>query len=503
MSDDLETVTSLGRLKGRRDATGVLRFQGIPFAAPPVGDLRFRPPAPAAPWTGVRDATAPGPVSPQERPATSTGPMDEDCLYLNVTTPACDGAKRAVLVYIHAGAFITGAGSAEPYSGVHLAADHDLVVVSVNYRLGVLGFPPFKLFGDDTPQNLGLLDQVAALEWVRDNIARFGGDPACVTVCGYSAGGWSIAALMVMPQARGLFHRAAPQSGGFMYAMSAAGQARHSQAFAAALGDRAIEPARLMSASVDELLRAQAETIASWQAATGEEQVVELDFPFTPLVDNVILREHPIATIAKGGAVDVPVMVGGTGNELGAAPFRMALPWLQKTYSRASLEAALASLSDAGKAAAIWDGYAARHPQASEAELAGFIRSDWMYRVPAIRLAEARVGAPAGVWMYRFDLPATSPEIGGIATHAVDVTYWFGSMAASPYQHFFFGRAPNAEDEALSRRMQADLAHFARTGRCDWRAYGLAGRTTMLYDLEVGPADDPAGPERALWDGVV
>jgi para-nitrobenzyl esterase len=429
--------------------------------------------------------------------------MAEDCLYLNVTTPACDGAGRPVLVYIHAGAFITGAGSAEPYSGVHLARDHDLVVVSINYRLGVLGFPPFKLFGDETPQNLGLLDQVAALEWVRDNIAAFGGDPGCVSVCGYSAGGWSIAALMVMPQARGLFHRAVPQSGGFMYALSPAGQARHTKAFAAALGEPEIDPARLMSASVDELLRAQAATIASWQAATGEEQVVELDFPFTPLADGVVLHEHPIGRIASGGSVDVPVMVGGTGNELGAAPFRMALPWLQKTYSRASLEPALASLSDTASARAIWEGYAAAHPEASESELAGFIRSDWMYRVPAIRLAEARVGSSAGVWMYRFDLPATSPEIGGIATHAVDVTYWFGSMAESPYQLFFFGRMPNAQDEALSRRMQADLAHFARTGRSEWPAYGLAERTTMLYDLEAGVVDDPAGAERELWRGVV
>src|SRR3569833_2330570 len=279
MRDELDVATSLGRLRGRRDPTGVLRFQGVPFAAAPIGDLRFRPPVAAPPWPGVRDATA----------------------------PACDDARRPVLVYIHAGAFITGAGSAEPYSGVHLARDQDLVVVSINYRLGVLGFPPFKPFGDDTPQNLGLLDQVAALEWVRDNIAVFGGDPDCVTVCGYSAGGWSIAALMVMPPARNLFHRAAPQSGGFMYAMSAAGPARHSEAFAAALGDAAIDPARLMSASVEELLRAQAETIASWQAATGEEQVVELDFPFTPLADGVILHEHPIDTIAAGGACSGPV----------------------------------------------------------------------------------------------------------------------------------------------------------------------------------------------------
>jgi para-nitrobenzyl esterase len=500
MSNDLCVQTRDGTVRGRRDEAGVLRFQGLPFAAAPVGPLRFRPPAPVAPWPDVRDATAPGPVAPQERPAASTNPMDEDCLYLNVTTPAADGARRPVLVYIHAGAFITGAGSAEAYSGVQLACDHGLVVVSINYRLGVLGFPPFAV-APGAPQNLGLLDQIAALEWVRDNIAAFGGDPDCVTVCGYSAGGWSIAALMAMPQARGLFHRAAPQSGGFMYAMSSAGQARHARAIAQAMGDAAPDIDRLMAASVDELLRIQAETVAGWQAATADEQVVELDFPFTPVCDGITLAEHPLASVAEGKGAEVPLLVGSTGNELGAAPFRMALPWLRKTYSRESLGAAIGSLG--GDADGIWQAYAARHPGEDEQALAGRIRSDWMYRIPAIRLAEGRAASPQRAWMYRFDLPAVSAEIGGISTHATDVTFWFGSMDQSPYQMFFFGRAPTEPERALSLRMQADLAFFARTGTCEWPAYDLARRTTMIYDLETRPLDDPDGGERRLWGGVV
>jgi para-nitrobenzyl esterase len=427
--------------------------------------------------------------------------MDEDCLYLNVTTPATDGAGRPVLVYIHAGAFVTGAGSAEAYSGVSLANDHGLVVVSVNYRLGLLGFPPLAVHGPGTPQNLGLLDQVAALKWVRDNIAAFGGDPERVTICGYSAGGWSIAALMVMPEARGLFHRAAPQSGGFMYAMSAAGQERHAGAIARAMGDAVPNPERLMAAPVDELLRAQAEVISSWQAATAEEQVVELDFPFTPLADGVVLHEHPLTSLGRDLGAHVPVLVGSTENELGAAPFRMALPWLRDTYSRKSVGAAIRSLG--GDPDAIWQAYAAAFRGADEQHLAGRIRSDWMYRVPAIRFAEAQARRRERTWMYRFDLPAVSPEVGGVSTHATDVTFWFGSMAQSPYQGFFFGRASTPEEEALSRRMQTDLAAFCRDGACVWPPYDFAARATMIYDLEGGVTDDPAGVQRRLWDGVV
>jgi para-nitrobenzyl esterase len=404
-----------------------------------------------------------------------------------------------VLVYVHAGAFITGAGSAEAYSGVCLARDHDLVVVSINYRLGVLGFPPFALW-EGAPQNLGLLDQIAALEWVRDNIAAFGGDPDCVTVCGYSAGGWSIAALLAMPEARGLFHRAAPQSGGFMYAMSLEGQARHAAAIAAAMGDRSSDCERLMAAPVEELLRAQAETIAGWQSATADDQVVELDFPFTPVRDGVTLKEHPLATVLAGGGADVPLLVGSTANELGAAPFRLALPWLQKTYSRESIGAAVTALG--GDPERIWRTYASAHPDEGEPALTGRIRSDWMYRVPAIRLAEGRASSQEA-WMYRFDLPAISAEVGGISTHATDVTFWFGSMEESPYQMFFFGREPTEAERGLSRRMTSDLAHFARTGTCAWPAYDLARRTTMIYDIETRPVDDPEGVERQVWDGLV
>ena len=495
--------TRQGQVRGRRHARGPLIFQGLPFAAPPLGALRLRPPIQPTAWAGVRDATTPGPIAPQERMQGSTAAMAEDCLYLNVTTPAADNARRPVLVYVHAGAFVAGAGSAEAYDGVHLAADQDLVVVSLNYRLGVLGFPPFNLFEAGAPQNLGLLDQVAALEWVRDNIEGFGGDPDCVTVCGYSAGGWSTVALMAMPQARGLFHRAAPQSGAFMYAQSPAAQEVHAETFFAGLELPPERRCEMLDMPVERLLQAQARTLTLWQEQIAADQVVELDFPFTPLRDEVVLREHPIDSLRKGACADLPVLVGTTSNELGAAPFRMALPWARQIHTRASIEAAIGRLSSPARAEAIWRGYAARFADADEAALVGRIRGDWMYRMPAIRIAEARAATPHGAWMYCFDVAGGSDSVGDVATHATDVTFWFGSMAVSPYQAFFFGRPPLEAEEDLSRRMQADLAQFARTGRCAWPAYGPVGRETMVYGFQTQLVADLAGAERLLWDGVV
>jgi para-nitrobenzyl esterase len=502
MSEDPIVQARQGRLRGRRDPAGVLRFQGVPFARPPIGALRFRPPQPPALWDGVRDAQAPGPVAPQAASLVSTARMDEDCLYLNVTTPAADDARRAVLVYVHGGAFIAGGGSAEAYSGVCLARDHDLVVVSLNYRLGVLGFPPFALFGEGSAQNLGLLDQIAALAWVRENIAAFGGDPERVTLAGYSAGGWSTAALMTAPAARGLFQRAAPQSGAFFRAMPPSGQAPHAKAFLNAMGLDRLDAEALVQAPVDRLLAAQAAAIEAWQARVMQSQAEELDFPFTPLLDGAVLAQSPLEAIRGGAGAEVPLLVGTTRDELGAAPFRMALPWMQAVHGHSSLVAALDAAHGAGTGARVWEGYARLHPGEAETVLAGRVRSDWLYRLPAIRLAEARRAGAAPAWMYRFDLGAPSAEVGGIATHATDAVFWFGSMDQSPYQTFFFGRAANEAERALSATMQADLAAFARDGACAWPAYDPARRATRIYDLGAGEADDPGGAERALWGDV-
>ncbi|MCW6532240.1 carboxylesterase family protein [Sphingomonas sp. MMSM20] len=488
-----------GRLRGVASPEGGLAFRGIPFAEAD----RFCPPVRADGWDGTRDATQPGPVSPQETPpgVSEMPAQSEDCLNLNVYTPAADRGRRPVLFYIHAGAFVTGSGAF--HSGARLAADEDVVVVTINYRLGVLGFPPFRPNGAESPMNLGLLDQISALEWVRDNIAAFGGDPGNVTVFGYSAGGWSTAALLAMPQARGLFHRAAPQSGAFMYAMRREAQEVHAAVFLNALRLDTLDRDALIAAPIETLLKAQAVTIDQWHDRVAEDQTVELDFPFTPLNDGVTLREHPIRSICRGDYARMPVLIGTTAEELGANPMRMANEREKRSYTHESITAALAKLSSPTRAQAIWDGYAAQHPDAAETGIAGHIRGDFMYRVPAIRAAEAFDAASGQAWMYRFDIPATSDLMGGVSTHATDLLFWFGQIGESRFMNLLFGRAATPPEEAVSRTMRRDLAGFARTGQASWPRYDAVDRSTMIYDLTPHLAKDPGGAARALWDGIV
>jgi para-nitrobenzyl esterase len=205
-------ATTGGPVQGR-EKDGIFDFRGIPYAAPPVGELRFRPPQPVEPWADVRDVTRFGPMAPQNQGAMEAmfgappRPMDEDCLTLNVWTPGCDDAKRPVMVWIHGGAFLYGTGATPWYDG-RTFARNDVVLVTINYRLGALGF-----LHVDGQGNNGILDQVAALEWVRDNIAAFGGDPGNVTAFGESAGAMSVGTLLGLPAAKGLFVKAIPESG--------------------------------------------------------------------------------------------------------------------------------------------------------------------------------------------------------------------------------------------------------------------------------------------------
>src|SRR2546430_3183207 len=255
--------TTTGAVQGRvKD--GILDFRGIPYAAPPVGDLRFRPPQPVQPWSGVLDATHFGPMAPQNQGAMERmfgappRPMDEDCLTLNVWTPACDDGKRPVMVWIHGGDFLYGTGATPWYDGRSFARD-DVVLVTINYRLGAFGF-----LHVDGQGNNGILDQVSALEWVRDNIAAFGGDPGNVTAFGESAGAMSVGTLLGLPAAKGLFVKAIPESGA-AHSPRTAEQAEHlARIFLAELGIDTGPNAgeRLRDGPVERLLEVQSKVVA-------------------------------------------------------------------------------------------------------------------------------------------------------------------------------------------------------------------------------------------------
>jgi para-nitrobenzyl esterase len=371
--------TSYGTVRGV-EADGLFVFRGIPFARPPAGRLRFRPPEPPPPWTGVRDASRFGPAAPQN--VTVLGPLfrlgtprtGEDCLYLNVWTPGLDGGRRPVLAWIHGGAFILGAGSQPLYDGSALARRGDVVVVTINYRLGALGFLHLKeRCGERIPAtgNEGILDQIAALQWVRDEIAAFGGDPANVTIFGESAGAMSCATLLGTPRARGLFHRAILQSGSANYVSCREDAARIAEAL---LADPSLDPASaddLLAAAADRILQAQQRLFLAlvlggqhllatlsprqqrlaaglfmmlslprrrlkrtgaylygrlvealkWRRGRGARRSLESPaaalaglrsrgLPFQPVVDGNVLPRHPFDAIRDGLSGHVPVLVG-------------------------------------------------------------------------------------------------------------------------------------------------------------------------------------------------
>ncbi|MCZ7576927.1 MAG: carboxylesterase family protein [Dehalococcoidia bacterium] len=317
MTDPIAT-TRHGQVRGVEKA-GLLNFRGIPFAAPPVGPLRFRAPEPPEPWDGIRDATQNGPISPQApSPIDLPGgppvqrPMDEDCLTLNVWTPAADGSLP-VMVWIHGGAFTIGCGA--DFSGRDLAA-RGAVVITINYRLGPLGFLALPCLADEQGRftNFGLRDQIAALRWVRENAAAFGGDPGNVTIFGESAGGMSVGALMASPEAKGLFHRAIAQSGAGHHALTLEAATGTARRICEILGVSPDDGAGLRAAPAAELVRASSlcET-EDMQRFIGRGRVWKPTF--APVVDSQALRVLPISAVNRGDGSDVPLLVGSNADE--------------------------------------------------------------------------------------------------------------------------------------------------------------------------------------------
>ncbi|MFF5718245.1 carboxylesterase/lipase family protein [Streptomyces buecherae] len=496
--------TTAGSVRGRRKG-GVAVFAGIPYAAPPFGPRRLRPPQPPEPWSGVRDAFAPGPSAPQPgyHPALvgllgEAGEVGEDCLSLNVWTPSPGRAEGGlpVMVWVHGGAFRNGAGSLPGYDGARLAAD-GVVCVTLNYRLGAEGF----LLLPDGTSNLGLLDQIAALEWVRDNIAGFGGDPDNVTVFGQSAGAISVTALLAMPRARGLFRRVITQSG--------AGHHSHPEHIARRVTERlatlagvaptrealaTVPPEQLVAADVA-LSReiAQDTDPARWGESAGGGTTV------LPVVDGATLPERPIDAIAAGAGRDIDVLTGTTSDE-----FRLFLVPLgiAPRITDEVLHGFLAGFGlDPDHARAV---YAAARPGASPGDLFSAAMTDHAYRVPAVRVAEARAAWGAETFVYEFTRP--SPAMDGAlgACHMAEIGFVFGDLT-DPLV------GPDAPRD-LSDRMRAAWTSFARTGRPDtaaagddaapsWPAYGERRSVMLLGDAAPAVCEDPAADARELWAG--
>ena len=506
--------TSAGKIAGVSSG-GVHAFKGVPYGAPTGGANRFMPPQKPQPWSGVRSATEWAGRAPQASPSGPrrselsglSGAPDklaesEDCLTLNVWTRGLnDGGRRPVMVWYHGGGFSYGSSNTPRLDGTNLAALYDVVVVTVNQRLNIIGHLHLADMGGAAyaqSGNAGTLDMVASLQWVRDNIERFGGDPRNVTIFGQSGGGGKVSTLLATPAARGLFHRAIVMSGA---AVRLSTRERAGKLAEAVLKHLDLTPSRL-----DEL---QTMPFKQLIAAIGpaRKMVGRADHPlfdrydFGPVVDGTLLPGHPYEPAATTVSTDIPVLVGNVKDEMAGYLAPNDKVWnrvLTEDEMRAQIAPVAGSATDR-----VIELYRSLYPGASPSDRLISTLTDSNFRIRSFLLAERKAAqGRAPVWLYSFDWE--TPVFDGKlkAYHALDVPFVFNTIDAVNATD----RGPVAHD--LSRRMSATWATFARTGKPDnaaiphWPAYTLAERATLIFNRECSVAKDYGREARLLWKDI-
>lgn len=490
--------TALGEIEGTA-FDGYERYAGIRYAQAPVGALRFRPPVPVEPWEGVYEAKAFGSSSIQP-PAmvAALGPgrdvaVDEDCLFLNVYTPKADDGVRPVMVWIHGGAYTMGSGNV--YDGASFARNGDVVVVTLNYRLGVLGFAPLDHLDPDLAGsgNNGIRDQIAALEWVRDHIKTFGGDPGNVTIFGESAGGGSISAILASPAADGLYRRAIIQSGAAGFG-PAVGQEILSSQLLAAIGQPEGGIDALRAASTAEILEAQG-ALASFERL-GADETSSMDgsgMGFHPVVDGVVVTRTPAEAMADKAAEGVSLLIGTNLDE--GTLFTMLLP---KDLTDEQLAAGIRrAVKDPAAVIAATKAQGTGHAPIVD------LMTEGIFRIPSLRVADALAAAGGTAYVYQFTW--ATPAFGGAlgATHALEIPFVF-NMTDDAMWSFLAGPTP---PRALAEAMHGAWTAFARTGDPNtaaiptWPAYDAATRPTMVFGDTIAVVEDPASEIRKAWYG--
>ncbi|WP_405498666.1 carboxylesterase/lipase family protein [Nocardia sp. NBC_00511] len=495
---------SSGDVSGRREGELAV-WRGIPYAASTGGGNRFRLPQPVESWSGVRECLTFGEVAPQSAGFVPVDPafrVGEDCLWLDVWAPAKPADEpRPVLVWIHGGAFCLGTAAQAIYDGRRLAETGDVIVVTVNYRLGAFGFLDLSALGDEFTPNLGLHDQIAALKWVRDNAAAFGGDPGDVTLFGESSGAGCVTALLTSPLSAGLFHRAIAQS---PPATTVFGPER-----AAVVAKRFLELLELREDRAVELLTMPVEQIIAAAGTLLDE--VPLREPgrlaAAPVVDGELLPAYPSERFQQGRSHRVPLIIGTNKDE--SSLFRL----FRSPIMPVTPDAVNAMLR----------GVAAEHPGLSPERLAGIasvyesttprgaltMSTDAAFRMPAHWVADAH-SAHSPTWMYRFDHATPMLKAARVgAGHATELPYIFGNFGSFDYDPTFWLGGRKAAQEVSGRMMRRWLA-FARygvpaaiDGSKHWPPYNAAARTTLVIDAVDRVVDDPDRDRNTVWGDQV
>jgi len=474
-------------------------FLGIPFAADAGGENRWRAPQPPSAWSGTRAAKEWGTASRQgSHPIpgfAASGPQDEDCLYLNVFTPATDGRRRPVLFWIHGGGYTHGTAAEPLYDGGPLATRGDVVVVTINYRLGALGYLHLGdlLPGMGLAANVGALDQIAALQWTRDNIEAFGGDAGNVTIFGESAGAAAVGTLLAMPAAKGLFHKAILQSGTGR-AGDREGGTRIAKLMLEELGIAEAAAADILTVSADRVLEAQTAISAKLGRDGGP--------IWGPIVDGESLLEQPSRAIRAGSSADIPVIVGTNRDEVKLFAATMRREEMDPATLQKAVGATIGN-RDAAAVTKLIDSYresrAARGLPHTNLDILDAIGTDARFRENAMRLALTQGAHQPNTYVYLFtyESPARRGALG--SCHALEMPFVFGTTGA-PTQDRFAGSGPDVDQ--LSHSMMDAWIGFARTGNPGhegighWDAYNAESRPTMVFDRRSGQENDPFGNER-------
>jgi len=500
MGENFIVETTHGKIRGY-SRRGVIKFKGIPYAAPPVGDLRFKPPTPVKAWEDIVDTTNFSPIVPQPPPeyearyARDLPQSEAKCLTLNIWTKnIADKNKRPVMFWIHGGGFTTGSGIGT--DGSRLVLRGDVVVVSLNYRLGPLGFLYMPDISDASP-NVGMLDMIAALKWVKENIQNFGGDPDNITIFGCSAGGFAVTTLLAMPMAKGLFHRAIPQSG-----------AAHKHSFSPEAGLRNYK-------DIIRKLGIKKGDIKSLRQVPYEDLIKHMFRPkwrqkgviaWGPVIDGKILPNHPIEAIRSGSAKDIELMTGSTLDEfklwtaINTESFEFEEEKLLGKVNRVTKFMDL----DESKSKQMIEEY--KHSRKTPRDILDAIRTDYEFRIQAIRLAEAQSQHQPNTYMYLFTWK--NPYKGGKfgAMHGQEVCFVFNTLLDRDVPMF---AKKTEETQDLSEKMMDTWIAFARNGNPnhenipEFPPYDLEKRATILFDKEITIQFDPYREERQVWENLL